>query len=450
MEISGELGDNRKSYQPLTDIISVAPKNKTETVGFLNYQEFLVALQNMLASGGTGCTYLEIFIDNYSSIISWYDYQRANQIIDQVVQQFSAALKPGDLICRIHLDRIGILLKSYNAKDVEKVVKKLHDAIEKFETAEFRKPMHIVASMGSVELPEAEGTLDEILHKAYMARCAADGTSSIYYSRYEDMETGLKITRDEARIMHDVQQIIDDNRLKAAFQPIIGAQDGDVAYYECLLRILNPGGEASSAGGLIPVAEKMNFIKVIDRIMLQKVVDVLKANPALKLTFNVSNATTDDAEWLKLCSKLLKNPDIASRILVEITETAAHRDLRETAYFVASLQGLGCQVALDDFGAGYTSFRQLKSLSVDMVKIDGAYVRDLVTSRENQIFLRTLVDFTGNYGLKTIAEFVETGEVAKMLIEMKIDYLQGYYFGAPEMGEPWKKKEPNLFTKGSK
>ena len=408
----------------------------------LNYPEFLVALQNTLAAElphkNTPTVFIEIFINNYANIISWYDYVRANEILDEVIARFAAVLGEGDSLSRMHLDRIGLLLKGYTAKELEKIVKKLRDVVEDFETPLFRKPMHIVASIGSVMLPKSGGMVDEILHKAYIARASADGTTSLYYARFEDMGTGLQSSRDEAQIMHDVQQIIEDHRFKAAYQPIIHAKTGKAEYYECLLRIVNPGEAPTSAGGLIPIAEKMNFIKVIDRIMLKKVVEQLKNNPELKLTFNISNATTDDAEWLKMAGKLFKNPELASRVLIEITETAAHRDLRETAYFVASLQGLGCQVALDDFGAGYTSFRQLKALSVDMVKIDGTYIKDIVSNRDNQVFLKTLIDFTSNYGLKTIAEFVETGDVAKMLIDMNVDYLQGYYFGKPQMEAPWK------------
>ncbi|MCB2082008.1 MAG: EAL domain-containing protein, partial [Rickettsiales bacterium] len=128
----------------------------------------------------------------------------------------------------------------------------------------------------------------------------------------------------------------------------------------------------------------------------------------------------------------------ARRLVVEITETAAQRDLRQTAYFVAALQSLGCKVALDDFGAGYTSFRQLKSLSVDIVKIDGSYIRNLTANSENQLFIKTLLDFNHSYGLKTVAECVESGDVAKMLMDMHVDYMQGYYFGKVELQPPWK------------
>ena len=107
---------------------------------------------------------------------------------------------------------------------------------------------------------------------------------------------------------------------------------------------------------------------------------------------------------------------------------------------------MGCQVALDDFGSGYTSFRQLKALSVDMVKIDGAFIKDLTDNSDNRFFVKTLLDFTKGFGLQSVAEFVEKGETAKMLMELGVDYMQGYYFGKPENYRSWLNK--GEYTKG--
>src|SRR5262249_40515451 len=159
---------------------------------------------------------------------------------------------------------------------------------------------------------------------------------------------------------------------------------------------------------LIPIAERMGLIDLIDTMVMEMVVGELRYDPKVVLAFNVSNMTTENPIWLESLSQFVKEtPEIAPRLIVEITETAIHRDLRRTAFFVASLQSLGCQVALDDFGSGYTSFRQLKALSVDMVKIDGVFVKDLAQSADNRFFVKTLLDFAQGFGLQTVAEFVE-------------------------------------------
>jgi EAL domain-containing protein (putative c-di-GMP-specific phosphodiesterase class I) len=186
------------------------------------------------------------------------------------------------------------------------------------------------------------------------------------------------------------------------------------------------------------VAEKMGMIDLVDTMVMEMVIDELRRSPNVHLAFNVSNHTTENGVWLdSISQKLKETPDIAPRLSVEITETAVHRDLRRAAYFVASLQAMGCTVALDDFGSGYTSFRQLKALSVDIVKIDGIFIKDIAQSADNQFFVKTLLDFAQAFGLETVAEFVETGEIAKILMEMGVDYLQGYYLGKPQNHRSW-------------
>ena len=161
----------------------------------------------------------------------------------------------------------------------------------------------------------------------------------------------------------------------------------------------------------------MGLIDIIDTMVMEMVIQELRQAPEITLAFNVSNMTTENSIWLERMDEMIKEtPEVASRVIVEITETAVHRDLRRTAFFVASLQSMGCSVALDDFGSGYTSFRQLKALSVDMVKIDGVFIKDLAQSADNQFFVKTLLDFANGFGLQTVAEFVENGEIAKILI----------------------------------
>jgi EAL domain-containing protein (putative c-di-GMP-specific phosphodiesterase class I) len=116
-------------------------------------------------------------------------------------------------------------------------------------------------------------------------------------------------------------------------------------------------------------------------------------------------------------------------MIIEITETTALRDLKETAYFIATLQDTGCMFALDDFGSGYTSFRQIRALSFDFIKIDGSLISDIATNEHNRLLVKSLLEYMKGLKVKTVAEFVETGETAKILMDYGIDYMQGNYFG---------------------
>ena len=128
---------------------------------------------------------------------------------------------------------------------------------------------------------------------------------------------------------------------------------------------------------------------------------------------------------------------VADRLIFEITETVAMMDYEETARFANKLRDLGCRIALDDFGAGYTSYRHLKALSVDIVKIDGQFVKDLHENKENQLFVQTLLDLADGFNADVVGECVETEEEAQALRDRGVKYLQGYHFGAPVIERPW-------------
>jgi EAL domain-containing protein (putative c-di-GMP-specific phosphodiesterase class I) len=235
-----------------------------------------------------------------------------------------------------------------------------------------------------------------------------------------------------------VQRALKEDRLLFAFQPVVNSGSGDVDYYECLLRLREEGGTIVAAGRFVPMIEQLGFIRSIDRFVLEQAVEELEAAPGFNLGFNISGLTAADQPWLRALVKLLASkPDIAARIVIEITETAALRDLEESARFVKTLHDLGCRVALDDFGAGFTSLRHLQALGVDTVKIDGSFVRNLVDQPDNQTFLRHILGLVRGLGLKTVAECVETAQEAMILKQQGVDFLQGYYFGRPEVERRW-------------
>jgi EAL domain-containing protein (putative c-di-GMP-specific phosphodiesterase class I) len=199
-------------------------------------------------------------------------------------------------------------------------------------------------------------------------------------------------------------------------------------------------GTVIPAAKFMPVIEQLGLIRDVDRYVLETAVRELSEHEGTSYAINVSALTANDRSWLRLLIALLRNAGaVAERIIVEITETVALQDIEETANFVAQVRDLGCQVALDDFGAGYTSFRHLKSLAVDTVKIDGSFVRGIANNVDNQLFVRTLLGLAKGFDLGTIAECVEDQADADALAEEGVDLLQGYFFGAPTIEPPWEK-----------
>jgi EAL domain-containing protein (putative c-di-GMP-specific phosphodiesterase class I) len=223
-----------------------------------------------------------------------------------------------------------------------------------------------------------------------------------------------------------------------AYQPIINARTRKPEHYECLLRLVRKDGSIVPAGEFVPAAEQLGLIRMLDRRALEMAVAQLYAYEGIKLSINVSGTTAGDQSWLQnFINYVNENREVAERMTVELTETAALQAFEENARFVSRLRDMGCKVAIDDFGAGYTSFRNLHNLRVDMVKIDGDYVRNLSQSPDNQLFVRTLVHLAKNFELATVAEWVDSEEDAKLLERFGVDYFQGFYFGKPELKPEW-------------
>jgi c-di-GMP phosphodiesterase len=283
-----------------------------------------------------------------------------------------------------------------------------------------------------------DSNLDDIIDNMYVLSEQEREDELHHNLDVKDFNNKVSLAKDEMMKANKLQIAIKNQKLLFAYQPIIDIE-GKTAHYEALLRFEDATGRILSVGPLISVAEKLGFIDIIDEIILDMAFKELSENPDLHLSINLSNLGIVNERWLDKANKLLDNRvDISARMMVEITETALQSNIPKAAYFIATLQGLGCKVALDDFGVGYTSLHQLRSLSVDVIKIDGSFVRDIAAHSDNMILVQLLIEITKKFNIESIAEFVDSGETAKILIEMGIDHMQGNFFAAASMNKPWK------------
>jgi EAL domain-containing protein (putative c-di-GMP-specific phosphodiesterase class I)/GGDEF domain-containing protein len=382
---------------------------------------------------------LIISIDNLPMIINWQGEAVASAVIHDLFNRIKELLNNESEILNVSANQYGIILKNPTSNEIDIIVNNISKLISLYKHPNLEDSVHLRLSIGSIGFPLGVKDEVDIINKAYLALTNAKSKEYEFYCDFEDAKREHIDAQNEMSQLHYLQEAFQQNRIFLAYQPIIKSSDGDVDSYECLLRISDGRGRFESAGRLIKVAEKMGTVETIDEFVLRTGVEELKKNKNFKISINVSNITTSSDEWLKMCTKELFDEEIAKRITFEITETAAQKDLRKTAYFTAAIQALGCEVSLDDFGVGFTSFRQLRSLSINSIKIDGSFVLGLEENKENLIFIRSLIDFGKSYGLKTVAECVENGEVAKKLIDLGVDYMQGYYFGVPDVKKPWLK-----------
>lgn len=235
-----------------------------------------------------------------------------------------------------------------------------------------------------------------------------------------------------------VRAALREGRVGLAFQPVVAVATGRVDYYECLLRLRDAQDRTIAAGKIVPVLERLGHIGLIDRFVLDRIVEELAGSVAVRLGLNISGLTAADRPWLgALLSHLKRRTNLAARLVIEITETAALSDIEETARFVNALREAGCRVALDDFGAGHASLQHLQRLPVDTVKIDGSLVRTLTTSAETRVLLANLLGLAKPLRFQTVAECIETPEQAIMLTQAGVSFLQGFHYGPPTLERPW-------------
>ena len=229
-----------------------------------------------------------------------------------------------------------------------------------------------------------------------------------------------------------LSKALNENRVCLYRQPIVAANDFNIVRFECLARMIREDGTIAAPYEFIPAAERSGLISFLDIVSLNLALAALKQEAGLKLAVNVSPATIADNNARQEFEALLKsNSPEAANLTVEITETMAIHDLDIASNFVANVRAADARVALDDFGAGFTSFRALKSLALNELKIDGHFVEKIHERGDSRAFVEAIDVLSRELGLETIAERVETEAEAKMLCKIGVNGLQGYLYGKP-------------------
>jgi EAL domain-containing protein (putative c-di-GMP-specific phosphodiesterase class I) len=287
-------------------------------------------------------------------------------------------------------------------------------------------------------VPRHARSADEAVNRAQETLDAAKrrrrGSFSLWRPNVErDAQRRVNI-----RVTDEIVTALNERRIVTAFEPVVEARSRQPAFYECLVRMEQQDGQALLAPDIVPVAERLGLIRLVDHRVLELAVAELAASPNVRLSLNISPDTTMDPDWWTSIESLMQaHPGVGERLIVEITETVAIQDIDDIRGFITRLKNFGSQIAIDDFGAGYTSFRNLRKLGVDIVKIDGAFVQNIARSADDRAFVQTLIDLARRLQIKTVAEWVQDEEAAVMLREWGCDYIQGRLIGLASPQRPW-------------
>ncbi len=239
--------------------------------------------------------------------------------------------------------------------------------------------------------------------------------------------------------MNMVRDAIAENNVLMAYQPVVQTARPDrPAFYEGLIRVLDRSGRIIPARDFIDVIETSEMGRQIDCLSLEIGLRALAEHPEIRLSINMSARSIGYPRWVRtLRHGLAAGPTVAERLILEITESSAMVMPDIVQVFMADLQKQGIAFALDDFGAGYTSFRYLRDFYFDVLKIDGQFIRDIHKNPDNQCLTQALISIARHFEMFTVAEYVETAQDAEFLAEIGIDCMQGYYFGHPSTRPIW-------------
>jgi diguanylate cyclase (GGDEF)-like protein len=384
------------------------------------------------------CALVIAAINNLSVVNEAYGFEVADEVIVAMGRRLRQIVRTGDAIARYSGSKFGIILNSCSEDELMVAAERFLGAARESVIETERGPVWAMLSLGALILPRHAPDAETAMARAEEALTEAKRLPSDGYIVYKPSQLRASERSLNARCATEIVRCLKEDRFRLAFQPMVEAKTGMVVMHEALLRMGDETGEMIAAAHLIPVAEKLGLVRLIDRAVVQMAIATLHNYPQARLSLNVSGTTATDPRWFgQLIDIIAPNRDVTKRLTVEITETIALSEMAETIRFVEALRELGCSVAIDDFGAGFTSFRNLRDLPVNILKIDGSFCRNLKQDSDNQYFVRSLIELARKFNLQTVAEWVETPEDAELLTQWNVDFLQGNLFGEASVVPPW-------------
>ncbi len=410
-----------------------------DAAGLPERRAFARALEARLGEarpGDAGFSAAIIGIENLGELNRRYGYEAADEAMATVGRRLAGAVRAIDIVAHFAGGKFAALLSVGAEEQLAIAAQRLMQRVSAEPIVTSAGPLRISVRVGAALAPRHGRSACRLLQHAEEAfEMAADEPR-----RFAVFTPGQAISdarRREAAVADEILAALNQRRVLVAYQPVVGAADGRVAFYEALLRVRQEDGEIVGPAAYLPVAEKVGLVDQLDQRVLELALDRLVAEPALRVSVNFSVATLRSPGWLDRLKGLLgAHPGAASRLIAEIIETLALEPVDEIERLLAAMKALGLKIAMDDFGAGHTSFRNLRRLGIDIVKIDGAFVQNVACSLDDRVFVRSLADLARHLGLTTVAEWVEDEEARRLLRDWGVDLLQGRLTGRPEIYEP--------------
>ncbi|MFT4242627.1 MAG: EAL domain-containing protein [Acidovorax sp.] len=379
-------------------------------------------------------------LDEFKYINDTFGHRAGDAMLVRVTAEVRALVRETEVLARLGGDEFAVLMPDATESDARKLAERIVQAIAQMPFSIGDQTLRLTASLGIAHVPtHADNAEDLVAHAdaaMYQAKHAGKNRWSTYSQNSDASYEMITRLAWNDRIGH----ALDHGRMRLHYQGVYQAGGNELSHLEALIRMVDDADTARliAPSEFIGYAEKSGKILDIDRWVIRRSIAQLAQCPHLPaIAINISGRSFDDPDLPRYIAEHLQSASVApSRLIVELTETSAVSDLRDAERFIDALHRTGCHVCLDDFGTGFASFAYLKHLKVDILKIDGLFIRNLPSERDNQVFVRAIIDVARGLGKRTVAEFVENHEVLLMLQAFGVDMVQGYHLDKPQERHP--------------
>jgi diguanylate cyclase (GGDEF)-like protein/PAS domain S-box-containing protein len=380
---------------------------------------------------------LFIDLDNFKLVNDTYGHNAGDSVLIEVSSILKGIVRKGDLLARLGGDEFAVILYGINEKLAIDVACKYQSMIADFTFYEQGKVMDVGCTIGVSMLDDSVKSKDDFITRADFACQMAKqmGRNRVHVYSQDDSRDKEQM-RGQMGMAQTIKEAIRHDGFRLVLQPIKTADANSTFCYEVLIRMLGENQQLVMPFGFLPSAERFNLMKDIDIWVIRNAIhllsEYLRAGQHIRFSINLSAQSIGDFSIIQKTEEALEEYNVSPANLVfEITESNAISHMKKATQFLQYLRDLGCKTALDDFGAGYSSYAYLKDLPADFVKIDGAFVKNMDHNDLNLAMVKSMNEIAHIMGKQTIAEFVDNAAVLSLLQEIGVDYVQGYYLGKP-------------------
>ncbi|MEW6416124.1 MAG: EAL domain-containing protein [Pseudomonadota bacterium] len=404
------------------------------------FQDHLERTISASARSGGRFALLYFDLDEFKSINDSFGHRAGDTVLVRAAGEIASLVRGGEMFARLGGDEFAILVAVQRGDEPAQLAERVVHAISAIPFRFRGSNIRLTASVGIALFPEHGDNAEDLVAHAdtamYQAKDSGKNTWAVYDASRNIAEAMLERMTWSTRIA----QALEHDGLELHFQGIYHTRDRSLSHLEALVRMRDPREPERliMPGQFIPVAEKNGQILEIDRWVIRQCIAALAKHPELAaLAVNVSGRSFDEPTLPHYIQEQLQAHGVApKRLIIELTETAAVSEMQDAQRFIEALQQTGCLICLDDFGSGFSTFAYLKYLGVQILKIDGMFIRDLPNNRDNQAFVKAMIDVARGLGKVTVAEFVEDAATLEMLASFGVDMAQGYHLDRPSAAHP--------------